>query len=228
MPTPRPPYDVVVQDPHAPSRLGLAGLLRLQPWVGRCDAAPDQAGALRLIREHRPHVAVVDVSASGTFAAAHCDALRRAHPGIAVVATARCGRGSVSPSVEGNVGAEAWLEPDATVRQIVSTVRAAAERGGVAAGVGDGGSGRRGTADVAAHGVPTAREAPNPREAPATRDALTGREAQVLRLLARGATNPEIAAELHLSPHAIKKYASAVYRKLGVRNRTEAARRLRG
>jgi DNA-binding NarL/FixJ family response regulator len=57
---------------------------------------------------------------------------------------------------------------------------------------------------------------------------LTQREAQVLRLLARGATNHEIAAELHLSPDAIKKYASAVYRKLGVRNRTEAARRVTG
>lgn len=225
MPTPRPPYDVVVQDPHAPSRLGLAGLLRLQPWVGRCDAASDQAGALRLIREHRPHVAVVDVSASGTFASDHCDALRRAHPGIAVVATARCGRGSAPAAAGADGGAEAWIEPDATVRQIVSTVRAAAERGGAVAGAHDGGAGGRGTADGAAAeaaGDPTAREAS------AARETLTEREAQVLRLLARGATNPEIAAELHLSPHAIKKYASAVYRKLGVRNRTEAARRLRG
>jgi two-component system response regulator DesR len=52
---------------------------------------------------------------------------------------------------------------------------------------------------------------------------LTPREAQVLQLLATGATNREIAGELHLSTDAIKKHTSAVYRKLGVRNRTEAA-----
>jgi DNA-binding NarL/FixJ family response regulator len=46
-------------------------------------------------------------------------------------------------------------------------------------------------------------------------------------LLASGVTNREIAAELHLSTEAIKKHASAIYRKLGVRNRTEASRRAR-
>ncbi|HEY6758148.1 MAG TPA: helix-turn-helix transcriptional regulator, partial [Baekduia sp.] len=53
--------------------------------------------------------------------------------------------------------------------------------------------------------------------------ALTPREAEVLRWLATGATNREIAAALHLSPDAVKKHSSSLYRKLGVRNRTEAA-----
>jgi DNA-binding NarL/FixJ family response regulator len=56
---------------------------------------------------------------------------------------------------------------------------------------------------------------------------LSDREREVLALLASGATNREIAAELHLSTEAIKKYASAIYRKLGVRNRTEASQRAR-
>jgi DNA-binding NarL/FixJ family response regulator len=54
---------------------------------------------------------------------------------------------------------------------------------------------------------------------------LTRRERQIVALMARGATNGEIAAELHLSPHTVKDHASAVYRKLGVRNRAEAVRR---
>jgi DNA-binding NarL/FixJ family response regulator len=45
----------------------------------------------------------------------------------------------------------------------------------------------------------------------------------VLSLLARGASNVEIAGALHLSPHTIKEYTQAVFRKLGVRNRVEAA-----
>ncbi|HET7050731.1 MAG TPA: response regulator transcription factor [Solirubrobacteraceae bacterium] len=54
---------------------------------------------------------------------------------------------------------------------------------------------------------------------------LTDRERAVLSLMASGATNPEIAEQLHLSKHTIKEHTSSVYRKLGVRNRTEAVQR---
>jgi two-component system response regulator DesR len=55
--------------------------------------------------------------------------------------------------------------------------------------------------------------------------ALTPRQSQVLALMADGGTNQEIAARLHLSPETVKHHATAIYRKLGVRNRTQAARR---
>jgi len=54
---------------------------------------------------------------------------------------------------------------------------------------------------------------------------LSDRERAVLELMASGATNPEIADALHLSKHTIKEHTSAVFRKLGVRNRTEAVQR---
>ena len=54
---------------------------------------------------------------------------------------------------------------------------------------------------------------------------LSDREWGVLELIASGATNPEIAQTLHLSTHTVKGHTSAVYRKLGVRNRTEAVQR---
>ena len=54
---------------------------------------------------------------------------------------------------------------------------------------------------------------------------LSDRERDVLELMASGATNPEIAEQLHLSKHTVKEHTSAVYRKLGVRNRTEAVQR---
>ncbi len=54
---------------------------------------------------------------------------------------------------------------------------------------------------------------------------LTDRERSVLELMAAGSTNPEIAAALHLSKHTVKEHTSSLYRKLGVRNRTEAVQR---
>ena len=54
---------------------------------------------------------------------------------------------------------------------------------------------------------------------------LSDRERAVLELMASGATNPEIGEALHLSKHTVKEHSSAVYRKLGVRNRTEAVQR---
>ncbi len=54
---------------------------------------------------------------------------------------------------------------------------------------------------------------------------LSDRERSVLELMASGSTNPEIAETLHLSKHTVKEHTSAVFRKLGVRNRTEAVQR---
>lgn len=56
-------------------------------------------------------------------------------------------------------------------------------------------------------------------------DPLSEREREVLALLCTGATNREIAAAMHVGTETVKKHAGALYRKLGVRNRTEAAQR---
>lgn len=52
---------------------------------------------------------------------------------------------------------------------------------------------------------------------------LSPREMQVLELASRGLTNGEVAAGLNVSVHAVKFHLAAIYRKLGVANRTEAA-----
>ncbi len=94
-------------------------------------------------------------------------------------------------------GAQAFLPPGASGETIVETVRAAVLR----------------------EASPTLAE---PDRAP---HELTDREREVLLLLSTGATNHEIAVEMHLSAESVKKHATALYRKLGVRNRTQAAQR---
>lgn len=73
-------------------------------------------------------------------------------------------------------------------------------------------------AAVTAEAVPAEVE-PEPSEQ------LSEREREVLTLLCTGATNREIAQAMHVGTETVKKHAGALYRKLGVRNRTEAAQR---
>ncbi len=54
---------------------------------------------------------------------------------------------------------------------------------------------------------------------------LSEREREVLDLIGAGSTNKEIAGQLFLSPHTVKEHTSALYRKLGARNRAEAVQR---
>ena len=69
--------------------------------------------------------------------------------------------------------------------------------------------------------IATAAPATVPREGAA----LTPRELDVLRLVAHGLGNKEIAAELELSTHTVKYHLASVLAKLGVRSRTEAVSR---
>jgi DNA-binding NarL/FixJ family response regulator len=52
---------------------------------------------------------------------------------------------------------------------------------------------------------------------------LSRREVEVIEMTSRGLTNREIAAKLHVTSHAVKFHLSSIFRKLGVRNRTEAS-----
>jgi DNA-binding NarL/FixJ family response regulator len=61
------------------------------------------------------------------------------------------------------------------------------------------------------------------REPEPDREELTAHEARIARAVASGATNKEVAAELFLSPKTIEFHLSSIYRKLGIRSRTELA-----
>jgi DNA-binding NarL/FixJ family response regulator len=105
------------------------------------------------------------------------------------------GAGSISPAVARAAGASGFIIKDWPAADVVKAVR------------------------MVALGSEVFAEDTGPAATP-----LSGREQEVLALIASGATNKEIAARLHLSPHTVKEHTSAIYRKLSVRNRAEATR----
>jgi len=123
--------------------------------------------------------------------------------------------GSVLDALQ--AGARSYLTKDADRNDIARALHAAA--GGLA--VFD----PRVQATLLAAATPPARAAPGPAApAPPARpaDGLTQREVEILALIARGMTNPEIAAALFLSNHTIKTHISRIFAKTGSRDRAAA------
>lgn len=186
----------LVVDSHAPSRIGLAALLEEQRWIERCLLAADSQESVSLARRHRPDVAILDISQTGPFAGSVTAMIRAAHPGVQILLTSRCRTSPGAPPAA--LGAVGFLPAGASPEDLIDAVRTAVIGG---------------------------EPLDLPGADPADALDLNDRERDILILLATGATNREIGERLHLGPDSIKKSATVLYRKLGVRNRTEAARR---
>jgi two-component system response regulator DesR len=189
---------VLVVDDHEVVRWGFRLLLGGLPWVERCLGAEDGDEAVALAQRYDPHVALVDLFLADASGADVALRLREASPSTRVLLLSGAGR--ISERAARAAGASGFVLKDQPAREICAAVRAIADGG---------------TAFVAAAAAV---------DGPAG-ERLTPRERDVLELLAAGATNREIAERLVLSPHTVKEHTSALYRKLGVRNRADAARR---
>lgn len=186
----------LIIDQHAITRIGLGVLLQRQKWVSRCLLASDRDEAAALATRHKPDVAIVDVSNAGPFVARYVAPLRHAHPAMPIVLSTRCATAARAIPATGLAGVAGVLAPDSSAEHVITLVRAA----------------------LVDELVPASA-------APPRFETLSEREREVLALMSTGATNREIAAVMHVGTETVKKHAGAVYRKLGVRNRTEAAQR---
>jgi DNA-binding NarL/FixJ family response regulator len=187
---------VLIVDDHQVVHWGLKLMLSRLPWVGRCFSAQTAEEAITIASKHRPEVAVVDLFVGQESGPEICEQLHIARPGMRILLISGAGR--ISPSAAAACGASGFVTKDAPGIDIVRAVR-----------------------DVAVGGS-TFRD---PQGTGSSGPDLSERERQVLALVVTGATNREIARQLHLSPHTVKEYVSAVYRKLEVRNRAEAVQR---
>jgi len=215
MTAPSPVIRIVVADDHQVVRTGFATLLDTQPDFEVVGTAVNGGEAVRICRELRPDVVLMDVRMPGTDG---IEATRQlAEPGedggprILILTTfdlddyvydALC------------AGASGFLLKDVTAERLFDAVRVIAAGEALLAPAVT----RRLISEFSRI---RPRQTTPPTALTALRE-LTPRETEVLRLIAEGLSNPEIAARLVVTEETVKTHVSRVLGKLGLRDRTQA------
>jgi two-component system, NarL family, response regulator LiaR len=199
----RDPIKVLVVDDHWVVRQGLRMFLDQESAITVVGEASDGREAIDLARQLRPDVVLMDIlmpHVDGIEAITH---IKAEMPRIEVIAlTSVLQDGSVSDAIQ--AGAIGYLIKDTRGDQLVQAIRDAAE-------------GRVHLSPEAA--IRLAKDLRRPERV----ESLTKRETSVLRLVAEGLANKEIARRLSISEKTVKAHLNNVFAKLDVHSRTQAA-----
>lgn len=208
------PVRVLLVDDQRLFRDGLATLLSVRPEVAVVGEAANGLEALERVAALRPQVVLMDLRMPVLSGVEAIRRLRIAYPQVQVVAlTTFDDDDDVFEALR--AGAVGYLLKDVSAEVLVEAVRAAAKgesflHPAVARKV------------VAEFSRLAEVGAPTPITDPPV-ETLSGRELQVLRLVAAGSSNKEIALALQLAEGTVKNHVTNVLGKLGVRDRTQAA-----
>jgi DNA-binding NarL/FixJ family response regulator len=187
---------ILLVDDHDVVHWGFRQMLGTKPWVERTLSSRTGEEAYALAERYKPDVALVDLFIGEESGAEICQQLRERSPETKVLLISGAGR--ISPEAAKAAGASGFIPKEWGAADIARAVRM----------------------------VGLGMTVFQPQVADdAVAASLSAREHEVLDMIARGATNREIAAALHLSPHTIHEHTSSLYRKLGARNRADAVQR---
>jgi DNA-binding NarL/FixJ family response regulator len=194
---------IVIADDHSVVRQGLRMFLALDPDMDIVAEAGDGADAVRLVRELQPDVVLMDLIMPVMDGIAATQAIREEFPDTEVVAlTSVLEDASVVGAIR--AGAIGYLLKTTEAEDLRRAIRAAA-------------GGQVQLSPEAATRL--MREV----RAPDSPETLTGRETDVLRLVAEGKANKEIAQGLGIGEKTVKTHVSNILAKLGLQSRTQAA-----
>jgi DNA-binding NarL/FixJ family response regulator len=210
-PGPAVPLRIVVADDQASVREGLVVLLDLLPDIEVVGSAANGEQALQLVAGTHPDAILLDLHMPVLDGIEATRRLTEQHPDVAVVVlTTFADDASILSALQ--AGARSYLTKDADRAEIAQALRSAAA--GLA------------VLDPVVQAALLAAAASGPGKAPPRNlpDGLTQREAEILCLIARGKTNPDIAAELYLSTHTVKSHINRIFAKTGSADRPAAIR----
>jgi NarL family two-component system response regulator LiaR len=194
---------ILIVDDHGVVRQGLRMYLALDPELDVVGEAANGAEALRLARELRPDVVLMDLLMPVMDGIAATEAIRRELLEVEVIALTSVLEDSAVYGAM-RAGAIGYLLKDTEAEELCQAIKAAAA-GQVQL-----------SQPVAARLL---REVPPPQQP----EPLTEREIEVLQQLARGKSNKEIAATLVIAEKTVRTHVSNILGKLGVNSRTQAA-----
>ena len=206
------PVRIVVADDHQVVRTGFAALLGTQPDFTVVGTASDGAEAVRISSDLHPDVILMDVRMPGTDG---IEATRQLAgtpgegPRILILTTFDLDEYVYDALC---AGASGFLLKDVTAERLFEAVRVVAAGDALLAPAVT----RRLISEFA-----RLRPREDGRPSPML-DTLTARETQVLRLVAEGLSNPEIALRLVVTEETVKTHVSRLLAKLGLRDRTQA------
>jgi two-component system response regulator DevR len=197
---------VLIVDDHEMVREGLMAMLQPEPDFEVVGQTGNGAAVVELVETTRPDVVLLDARLPDISGVEVCRRLGVSHPGVSVVIlTTYTDPDLVQECIE--AGARGYVVKDVEQFSLKESIRAVHRGQAVLA------------PQVAGHVIDQARS----RQPASRRAALSASQVAILRLISRGHSNREIAAEVHLSENTVKTHIQEIFRKLGVRNRVEAA-----
>jgi DNA-binding NarL/FixJ family response regulator len=205
---------VVLADDEAMMRAGIGAILTAVPGIEVVGEAADGAGAVSLVAELAPDVALLDVQMPGTDGLQATETISAEHPGTAVIILTTFSEDAyIARALAG--GASGFVLKSGDPNQLVSGIRAVVQGGAYLSPE----VARRVISELDATGGRMSR-ASAARERVA---ALTGREREVLALLGEGCSNDEVARRLDIAPGTAKVHVRSILGRLDLRNRVQAA-----
>jgi DNA-binding NarL/FixJ family response regulator len=205
------PIRVILADDHAVVRKGIREFLEEDPGIVVVAEAVNGEEALRLVGEHVPAVAVLDIQMPTMTGIEATRRIKAAHPGVRVlILTAYDDDPYVLALLR--AGADGYILKNAGPDELVRAVKDVSAGGMVL------------SPDVAAR-VVAQMTAGRPAAAQEQVEPLSDRELDVLRLAGQGLTNKAIGHTLGISDRTVQGHLASIYGKLGVGSRTEAVTR---
>ena len=193
------PIRILAVDDHPVVRQGIAGLVSIQPDMVLVGEASDGREAIQLFRTHRPDVTLMDLQMPGMNGVDALIAIRNEFPEAKVIVlTTYAGDVQIIRALK--AGAQAYLLKNTLHKELLETIRSVI-------------AGKKALSPEVSYEIATH----------ATDDTLTPAEISVLRLIAAGNANKQIADQLSITEETVKSRVKCILSKLATHDRTHAA-----